>query len=687
MPSTVEFDSILFRHLTNKETPALTHPTNSSFDGSDWSRVVATMGQGKLTERDLMLIEMATLISTQYAVLRLNCTSKLFVGLTPEQVAILAIAHANRGFLLIRKKALAAVDEAEKAATLQGRHLEFGAITQISIQPADGLPPAIADDLHSTLIDTIPHWFDLAMKVPSGAQSSERNLSFLMQYAGAILSLEHSFRSAWQEALWEPHKIEKLPTVGYAMKPANPDWKIGWRVWDLREQMLNLQGAMLNRQYERIVPDTHQTVALPLTVTGIDLTESPPILTIAPPSDQQAMAHRMGLDVLDDTYTQLFAEQEVSDPAVTLTLLSRAVLILQDLISLVLPTEYEPEKPTWSTMKQLACALPRETVVEALARSLNVDSAAANSCVTFLTTDPAANLREMFRIGVWHRPLIAMPGGTSVLVVAGALLWGSPTRRTERWLQAKNGDDLSKTPNGLLYEAGVRDLIRDALSKNPVISPRDRAIGHLPKGKEEIDLLVRIGDLVLVCEIKCLLGPSEPSERYNYLRKLEKACEQARRKAAWLEGEQDLARQLLGGVAPLKMLPLVVVNQSNGVGLVFDGCQVTDARFLRIVLGGGKYNTAAKFEDDAPVQFNEVTLYSSLNEAEAVLPSVFASHFGLRRYRDAVDWKAFEIPLAGDDGELMMSYPVVDEVKYWAIGPFATENKEESTTAEAFKRL
>ncbi len=538
MLSTAELDSVLFRHLTKRAKPALTHPTISSFDLSHWKTVLATVGREKLVERDLTLVQAAALIGRQNAVLRQKYTAELFAGFTPEQVAILATAHSNRGFLLIREKAHAAMKAAGEAAALEGRHLDFGAISQITIQAADGISPATADEFNVALIDTLPHWFALAAAPPAGMRPLGENLGGTAQRAGAILSLERTFRSIWQAALWEPWKIANVSEVGYEMVPTNPDWKIGWRVWDIREQMLHVQGAMLNRQLERMIPNARPTAALPLTVRGIDLAASPPVLTIGPPSDSQAMSHRRRLDALDDTYTRPFAEQEVGGPSITSALLGRAVLVLQDLVSLALPSDFDPEDPDWSTMEQLACALPRETVVDALARSLSLDPVIAGTCVAFLTSDPATGLSEMFRIGVWHRPLIAITGGRRVLIVAGALLSGSPIRQTERWLQSKNGDDLSKTPNGLLYEAHVRDSIGDTVSENDVIAPQDRATSHLPTGRanEEIDLLVRMGGLVLVGEIKCLLGPSEPSECYNYLRKLEKACEQARRKAAWLEG-------------------------------------------------------------------------------------------------------------------------------------------------------
>ena len=146
MPRTADLDSILFRHLTNKAKPALTHPTNSSFDRSAWRAVVTAAGAENLVERDLTLIQTAVLIGEQNAVLRQNYTSQLFAGFTPDQVAILAIANANRGFLLVKTKALAAVDRAGEEAVRDGRRLELGAIGQIMIQTAEELSPATTDD-------------------------------------------------------------------------------------------------------------------------------------------------------------------------------------------------------------------------------------------------------------------------------------------------------------------------------------------------------------------------------------------------------------------------------------------------------------------------------------------------------------------------------------------------------------
>ena len=670
MPNTADLDSTIFRHLTGKAKPALVHPTNSAFDPEAWRPVVDAIADGT-TARDEVLIQPAMLTGLQNLVLRQLYTSTLFAGFTADQILTLALANANRGYLVIQHKAQAAAEAASAAAG--DRPLDFGAISQLLIEPSPGQSPATADDLNTSFIDTLPHWFALTRDIPHGSRTPGENLGAVAQRAGAVLSLEHGFRSVWQEALWEPWRFHNRNGGGYLMVLTDADWMAGWRVWDLREQSLHLQGAMLNRQLEKAIPNAHLTRSLAQTVTAIELDCVPPKVTIDAPDENMAIGHRMSIDAITDAYTFVFVDQVVGAPGVTVALLSEVVLVLQDLVTAALPDEYDPVAPDWGIMERLACKLPRTTVVDAVRRALVIDRSLADACVAFLTVDPTLDLSELFRIGLWHRPLVATNGGEHVVIAAGALIWGSSIRRTERWLQTKSGDDLSKTPNGIIYEAQTRASIKDALEENPIFSPKDWSVSHIPKGqaKEEIDLLVRIGNRVLVGEIKCFLGPSEPSECYNYLRKLEKAAEQARRKAIWLSSEPSLIAQLLGGSGTFETVPLVVVNQSNGVGLVFDGCQVTDAHYLRIVLGDGNYHRGAKFEDTKPIHFNVETLYSSVGEAEAVLRHVFAEHLGVQRYREAVRWTTNLIPLANGEGSLEIAYPIVDEEAYYAAGPFA----------------
>lgn len=318
---TTDLDSTIFRHLTGKDKPALVHPTNTAFDPEGWKSVIDAIGNEPMSPRDMLLMQVAMLIGIQNAILRHLYTNTLFTGFSPDQVLTLALANANRGYLVIKFKA----DEAAAAAfeAAGGRPLDFGAISQLLIEPAPGQSPATADDLNNSLIDTLPHWFALARDIPEGSRMPGEDLGGVAQRAGACLSLEHAFRSIWQEALWEPWRFGQ-GADGYVMVPADADWMAGWRVWDLREQSLHLQGAMLNRQLEKRIPNAYLTRSLPRTVTAIDLDTVPPTLTVEAPSEEQAAAHRMSIDAVSDAYTFVFADQVVGAPGVTVALLSEA---------------------------------------------------------------------------------------------------------------------------------------------------------------------------------------------------------------------------------------------------------------------------------------------------------------------------------------------------------------------------
>ncbi|QXQ07427.1 hypothetical protein KX816_05215 [Sphingosinicellaceae bacterium] len=663
-------DSILFRHLTGRAKPALAHPTSRAFEPDAWVSMVDAAGEAAVSSRDLQLLGTALLVGGQRQVLSQIYTQDLFVGHSSDEVVTLALADANRSFLIIKSKAEAATADAQAS----GRPLDLGAISQILIEPAPGLAPATADDLNTSVINTLPHWFAAATADRVASVAPSRELAAHAHRAGMILSLERAFRDVWQQALWQGWRLDEVEG-GYAMTPSDPDWQAGWRVWDLREQSLHLQGAMLNHQIERALPGALREPALPLTVVAVEWADGEAFPVTGAPDERRTIGHRLSLDAIDDAYTRVFADQQVGGPGVTPALLSRVIEILQDLAQELLPNDPDPDRPDWSTMERAACSIKRATVVAATATCLEIDTETADACITALTTDPVADIAELFRIGLWHKPLVAVSGGERLLFAVGALVWGSPIRRTERWLQGKGRVDLSKTANGEIYEASVRALVRGALEGNPVLEPSAWAVAYLPgrKSDEQIDLLIRIDDVVLVCEIKCLLAPSEPGECYNYVRKLEMASVQAMRKAEWLRIEQTLAHELLADMRELRMVPLIVVNQSNGVGMEVGGCHVIDAHFLRIFLGDGEYHAGARFEPGGPINFDTRKLYGSAAEAAACLPEVFAQHLGVARYRAAIRWTTSVIPLAGEAGELTMTYPVVDEPTYHALGPFAED--------------
>jgi hypothetical protein len=157
--------------------------------------------------------------------------------------------------------------------------------------------------------------------------------------------------------------------------------------------------------------------------------------------------------------------------------------------------------------------------------------------------------------------------------------------------------------------------------------------------------------------VKCFLYPIEPSEHYNYLRKLNEAGEQAVRKSKWLTENPSEIMRAVGISADragrLRPVPIVVTNQGAGFGLDASGARIIDFHFLRLYFSDNEYvaGMALKFSDRQAVDQVEI-LYGSEAEAADNFEKTMANPPPLQRYIRAAEWKENRFPLSS--GETMI---------------------------------
>lgn len=660
-------DSAIFRRLTNRQKPKLVHPTAATFDLNVWEQLLS---EDNLSERDRTLVHSAILLGMNLNMLRTRYIQRAFEGLSGQEIATFTAADANRAYAILRSKGR----EAQSATAGS-----TGYISTLGQMPVDVGPDSTLagiDDLNTAVVDTLAHWFARAKDAPESPIEEPFDYNRAGALAQASLSLEHALREVWQEILWEGFILSRVAD-GWSVTPGSFDEQALWRVWDWREQALLNQYSILNRHLESAVPPEQLSFILTRTAASVDDSDVERTIILGAPSDEQAAHHRSAMDILDSAYVAPFLDLPLTGGGTSITprLLERAICVLQDMAELLIPPEADIEYKTAADIERLSCSLSRDKVVTLIAEALGMDSAMATDCVDRLTSKPFDDVGPIFRNGLWHRPLVATRDGQTLQMIAGALVWGSPLRRVERWLQEEFRADMSKTPLGLQYEAHLRQRLQEALTGNEILS---RAAGHvasIPNGQasEEVDGLIRIGSTVLVLEIKCLLAPADPIDRHDYILKLESACAQAVRKATWL---QDNIEQIASRVGlptdgtPLRVVPLVVVNQSNGTGCKFGNCVVVDAHFLRLYLSSGEYMSGGALDLQTPGRtgFKFRRLYSNASEAEIGIPSTFEVHPGLVAFRAAVRWTVSPIPLAGGE-TLRITFPTMDVASYTGAMP------------------
>jgi hypothetical protein len=181
-----------------------------------------------------------------------------------------------------------------------------------------------------------------------------------------------------------------------------------------------------------------------------------------------------------------------------------------------------------------------------------------------------------------------------------------------------------------------------------VPSARGRRWSHFG---EEIDLLIRLGGLLIVGEVKCLVTPADSHERFNYFNKLRKASRQALDKAALLHKRPDIAARALGisgeTVKALRFVPLVVTNQGFGFSLVIDGCCVTEAAFLLRYLGCGELVIGMAVDPRTGRQVHgETHLYATGQEAAERFEAAMEDPVVLRGFIKRIRWGKSAFPTA-----------------------------------------
>jgi hypothetical protein len=644
-------DSELTRQLKAK---VLTHPTNASFDEAAWRSAISAMEEP--TERDLQLGVAAVHFGRELVSLRVSAIPGTVRGFSRRRLVRLLVAFANQQYLTLQGKV-----RKELKAQKAGRLFDMDRAQQLVVEGAGGqqMPP---DDLLTYLVDSLPHWLFHIWQVPDDAPSDEAESAIdFAANAFRVFSIEHSLRHLWLEALWLGTRLRR---DGEALldEPWDRDLAGRWLVWDQRD-LQNITAEFNIDAGAHIVSGGK----LPPVVPAIERT----VIRISrPPSGRRVFVtgrasgaksaqrnHVSERDVLDRLYTGLFMDETLpKSPGGDLTCreLSRAWWILKDMARLAA----DDLGPAWwkhdGDVERFALTVGRDDLVRIFTECLGVTAERAGGMVDWFTCNPGDTGR-MFAKSVWAEPLLPEPGMGNLHVVLAPLLSASPVKRIEAWMERGGiSDSRGLKGRGKPFERHVRKALSDVLADNDLLTDASVAEHGLKrKGEsEEIDLLVRVADLVLVGEVKCFVAPSEPTDKRNHLANLDKATAQAEVKRAWADANRKAVAEALGveaeQAARLRIVSLVVLNHGFGMGLERYGVPVVDLHYLRILLGWGSYQGGTRFERHVGMMYDSITLYRSQAEFEAKIDNLLRDPPPLRRFEGRVRWR--RIPFETSNG-------------------------------------
>ncbi len=644
---------------------ALPHPTSVSFDRQRWINAIDELSQK--TPRDYALATSALHYGVEIASLRHSHGAKLTHGLSRNGGLRLLAAAANQQFLTLSGKIKAATKGRKGQEPVHFEQLDQAPIVNTAGQAMK------ADDHATTLVDTLPHWLHHIMgTVVEDGYTTPTEPDQFAGRALMIASIERSLRDLWQQDLWNGDFLRKQNGVTIH-GPADRATAERWFAWEQRQQSLLHQEMYLDLGAHVMtggkLPPAPKV--LDRTVTGTFRAGKGPRRFKVRPVSGRKPADRVRVsehDALERLYTGLFLDEplpKLAEARITCRLLNKAWWLIADLVRCL---AHEAGRPWFEDDKGVGTfsfGVGKDELQRVLLDGLAIAAEQAQAIIAFLTIDPT-DTKRLFGRGFWATPLLANGAGDRLYLIAAPLLIGSPLRRIEAWLE-RGGltDQAGITGRGNPFESFVRVEISEALADNGLLADH-RVAPHALKRKgdsEEIDLLVRIGKVLLVGEVKCFVFPSDPIDRYNYLKHVEHAIRQARTKAAWADKNRDQAGALVGvtdsaSAAALTILPLVVTNHGIGLGLSVDGVTVTDLHYLRLLMSSGQYQGDTRFERGRGMVYQTVTLYADQTDFEARAAALFADPPPLKRYHGKISWK--KVPFqTHDDSPFELELPVL----------------------------
>lgn len=267
-------------------------------------------------------------------------------------------------------------------------------------------------------------------------------------------------------------------------------------------------------------------------------------------------------------------------------------------------------------LSQFAPSINRAKLAKLISKGLEISNELAYSIIKLMT------FKSEIKCEIWTHPLIEIDSDT-IVPVFSAIMVGNLLRTFEYWLKSSG---IKFSEKGYLFEKTIRSSLESELKNNHII--KDYYI--CPEGillscngkNEQIDIVIRIGNKILIAEAKCIVYPVEPSEYFNYANVVNHAVEQIKRKYQFvLEHLKDFVERKLDNnfiyYGCIEIIPIVIMNRSLFVGFSIDSVPIVDLFILEKYFGDAKWEKYVTFDKAGGKEVGETVMFYE-TEKEAI---------------------------------------------------------------------
>lgn len=456
----------------------------------------------------------------------------------------------------------------------------------------------------------------------------------------------------WEECLWNNYVLTES-AQGVKLSPARPadaSWK--WITLSRRSAVHHASSLHHHSTFEQARRSySHTALGIPrpiVSITAVDGTYTFVLAADEIIGERSRESYVLIQEALQPYYIELARFQSPRLAGGTLIDVIKCWTVLQSLVSLLKKGAHvsNNQQPPAQALAELTTPrIPRGALIEAISDSLCVTSDISQKLLEFFTYSPSAAQRHEEN-ELWTQPLIALNDSELLVLYTPSL--GTTQRNVDIWIRQLGANFDAR---GLPFENYLRDVLNYTIRSSPI--KRDIALmlhalkfnlpGEVAEEPlyEDIDIVLRIGNVIVIGEVKCFLQPVDPDEIFKHREKVIKAQAQLKRKTDYIKKYkkqflEECARRNFCLPEDFKIQPLVLLNGQYHCGIPYDGTPIVDIMILATFLKGVLRQNIVVTKANGVESADAYRLYSGIIEAQDLLEAYLMSPPQLQRYAAAL---------------------------------------------------
>ncbi len=260
---------------------------------------------------------------------------------------------------------------------------------------------------------------------------------------------------------------------------------------------------------------------------------------------------------------------------------------------------------------------------------------------------------ENKRINFWDHPFQKI--GTDLLCPLLCIISPLPYHLLDTWLE-KGGFKIDE--RGIYFEKHIKKNLAEALKEKkfffniPLISE----FKTKNRGKEEIDLIVNLKNILIIAEVKCIKYPMEARDSHNAYNRLKRGSEQVVKKTKFILDNFNDFKSIIGEIENKEIINLVITNYPIFTGFQIDGIPVVDFYLLNSYVETGKFTNVKRTSFNGKVisdeNVNEDLFYKDETEFCANFKNYMINPPAVEKIKPLIEVTEQKFSL-GNEGEKM----------------------------------